>query len=309
MTPTLDYNEMRDKLREYMKLSGKTQAVIAKELDYSVAAVSQFLNDKYTGDNEEFAARVNQLLNMGAVRKSLAKAPDFCMELSNTKSMLNQISIAHATNDILLLYGPAGCGKSTACSYYADHHKGTVLIEADATTNSPRAVLSLIAEEVGENSRGTTTIIMRTLVKYFKGSNKLLIIDEAQHLTEKTFDTIRALNDKAGIGIVYSGNPSILKNMFGCHQEQFDQVFSRIGYHCKLDNEYSFDDIKQIFRNHNLDKDCLKYLLKTSHKKGGLRIMIKLYKLAANIANALELPVSVDILEDAKRRMGISGVS
>lgn len=306
MTPTVDFNEMREKLHEYISSSGKTQAAIAKELDYSVTAVSQFLNDKYPGDNAEFAARVNQLLNMGAVRKSLAKAPDFCIELKNTKRMLNQISIAHATNDILLLYGPAGCGKSTACRFYAENSKGTVLIEADATTNSPRAVLSLIAEEVGENSRGTTTVIMKTLVKFFKGSKKLLIIDEAQHLTEKTFDTIRALNDKAGIGIVYSGNPSILKNMFGCHQEQFDQVYSRIGYHCKLDNEYSLDDIKQIFRNQSLDRECLKYLLKTSHRKGGLRIMIKLYKLAANIANALEAPVSVDILEDAKRRMGIS---
>lgn len=309
MTQTINFNEMRDKLHEYMRLSGKTQAVIAKELDYSVAAVSQFLNDKYTGDNAEFAARVSQLLNMGAVRETLAKSPDFCPELSNTKNMLAQIGIAHATNDILLLYGPAGCGKTTACTYYADNHKGTVLVEADATTNSPRAVLSLIAEEVGENSRGTTTIIMQTLVKFFKGSNKLLIIDEAQHLTEKTFDTIRALNDKAGIGIVYSGNPSILKNMFGCHQEQFDQVFSRIGYHCKPDNDYSFEDIKQIFRNYNIDKDCLKYLLKTAKKKGGLRVMIKLYKLAANIANTFQQPLSVEILEDAKKRMGIWEVS
>lgn len=308
MSLTIDINEMREKLREYMSLSGKTQAAIAKELDYSVTAVSQFLNDKYAGDNTEFAARVSQLLNMGAVRKALAKAPDFCIDLSNTRSMIDKISIAHATNDILLLYGPAGCGKSTACRFYADNHKGTVLIEADATTNSPRAILSLIAEEVGENSRGTTTVIMRTLVKFFKGSSKLLIIDEAQHLTEKTFDAIRALNDKSGIGIVYSGNPSILKNMFGCRREQLDQVYSRIGYQCELHNEYSFEDIKLIFKNHSLDKDCLKFLYKTSHKKGGLRITIKLYKLAANIANACEVPISVDILEDAKQRMGISEV-
>lgn len=81
------------------------EAAIAKELDYSVTAVSQFINDKYAEDNAEFAARVGQLPNMGAVRETLAKDRDFCIDLSNTKNILNHIKMAHATGDILLLYG------------------------------------------------------------------------------------------------------------------------------------------------------------------------------------------------------------
>lgn len=215
--------------------------------------------------------------------------------------------MAHASNEILLLYGPAGCGKTTALKHYAENNNGVTYIEADATTGTPRAILLTLLESIGGQPIGSTTQVMKSILNTLRGTNRLIIIDEAQHLTERSFDTIRAINDKIGIGLVYSGNPGILKQMYGRKEQEFDQLYSRIGLHCELANKYSLDDIRNIFSGLDVSEECIKYLKKAAQKKGGLRLMIKQYKNAANIAAALGQSLTVDYLEEAARRMSIGG--
>ncbi len=301
-------NGMRSKLSSYIIETKKSQSQVAKELGISKTTLSMFLTNNYAGNNNEVAVKAEQYLEMGAVRMALTKEPNICIELTNTERILEKTRIAHISNDILLIYGPAGCGKTTALKHYANNTNGVIYVEADVTTNSHRSILYLILEAIGEEIHGSTSSMMRFLISKLKGTNQLIIIDEAQHLTPKSFDALRALNDKANIGIVYSGNPSVLKRMYGTMEEEFDQVHSRIGYHCELNNRYSLDDIGLVFKSFGVSRECLQYLHKIAQRKGGLRIMVKQYKLAANIATALNEGLTVTHLEDAAKRMGIGGL-
>ena len=298
-------NDLCFQLENSMKQNGKTQAQTARQLGISKTTLSLFLSGSYAGNNEEIAEKIKQYLSLDTVRESLAKEPEICLTLSNTEQILEKVHIAHATNDILLLYGSAGCGKTTALKYYAKNNNGVVYVEADVTTNSHRSILSLILESLGEQPKGATSDMMRMLIAKLKDTDKLIIIDEAQHLTTKTFDAIRALNDKAHVGIVYSGNPSILNRMYGRSAEELDQVHSRIGYQCPLKNNYSLNDIEMVFKKQNLPQNCIQYLHKVSTRKGGLRVMVKQYKLAANIAIALNEEFKTEFLDEAAKRMGI----
>lgn len=197
--------------------------------------------------------------------------------------------------------------KTTALKHYAEHNNGVIYIEADATTGTPRAILLTLLESIGGQPIGSTAQVMKSILNILRGTNRLIIIDEAQHLTERSFDTIRAINDKIGIGLVYSGNPSILKQMYGRREQEFDQLYSRIGLHCELTNKYSLDDIRNIFSGLDVSEECIKYLKKVAQNKGGLRLMIKQYKNAANIAAAFGQSLTVDHLEEAARRMSIRG--
>lgn len=297
--------EARKKLMEYMERSNRTQGAAARELGISSATLSLFLKDRYTGNNEEIAERIEQFLGMEQRRNSLSQKPGICLELGNTNDILEKVYVAQTTGDILLIYGDAGCGKTTALQYYAKHNKNVIYVEADVTNSSYRSMLCLIAEELGEAERGATSTIMRKIIRKLKGSSAVLIIDEAQHLAPKAFDTIRALNDKAGIGIVYAGNPSIKKRMYGRKQDDFDQVYSRIGFHCPLSNRYSVGDIQAIFKDYGLDEECITYLRRIAQRKGGLRIMVKQYCMAANIALSLQEPFGIIHLQEAADRMGI----
>lgn len=297
--------KIRQSLIEYIKQNNKSQSQISKELNISKTALSLYLTGSYIGDNEEISNKIKQFLSMSKMRRSLTKDPEINITIGNTEKILDKVLMTHISNDILLIYGSAGCGKTTALKYYAENKNGVLYVQADATAATPRPILSLILNEMGEKSVGTVFNMKETIIHKLKDSNRLIIIDEAQHLTEKSFDMLRALNDKANIGIVYAGNPSILKRMYGRKEEEFDQVYSRIGYQCEVSNKYSFEDIKHLFNEFNIPIPCLKYLHKISQRKGGLRQLIKQFKIALNISKALNEDFNINHLEESAEQMGI----
>lgn len=302
-------SQAREKLAGYISKAKESQSRVAKELGVSKTVLSLFLSGTYTGNNEELAKKIEQYIRMGTARQTVAKAPEICLSVNNTRSILEKAKIAHLYNDIVLIYGPAGCGKSTALKYYAQHNNGAVYVEADVTTNSPRCILKLILAAMGEETRGSTADMMQFIIAKLADTNRLLIIDEAQHLTEKSFDAVRAINDKAHIGIVYAGNPSILKRMYGRQQEELDQLYSRVVYKCPLNNCYTQEDIESIYAGFGITKECLQYLYQISKRKGGLRLMVNQCKIAQNLATALHEDFSITHLEKAALRMGIGGAA
>ena len=307
---SMDYvSEMRGNLASYISNAKESQSKVAKELGVSKTVLSLFLSGTYTGNNQELAKKAAQYIHMGTVRRSVAKAPPICRSVANTKAIQEKVQIAHLNGEIVLIYGPAGCGKSTALRDYQQNTNGVIYIEVDITTNSPRCVLKLILSAMGKEPKGSTADMMQLIISKLSDTNRLLIIDEAQHLTEKTFDDVRAINDKAHIGIVYSGNLSILKRMYGRQEEEFDQLFSRVSSHCPLKNYYTLEDIKGIYTGADFSPECIKYLHQISRRKGGLRLMVNQCKLAQNLAAALHEEFSVTHLEKTAVRMGIGGAT
>lgn len=296
--------DMRSKLLEYIDTSKRSRTQIAREMSISQATLSLFLAGTYSGNNNEIAKKVERFLTTGAARSKLARAPDVYVDLFNTKEILQKTEIVHISQEIALISGPAGCGKTTALQYYAHDNSDVIYLELDVTMNSHRAVLRAILEEMGENTRGSTHDIMRRLISKLHGSNKLIIIDEAQHMTEKAFDAIRALNDKAQVAIVYAGNPTVVRRMYGYRKDDFGQLCSRCAFDLRLKNNHRLIDISGLFAGYSLSKDCLKYLYREAKRPGGLRLMTKRYKLAANIAAALYEELDVFHLEEAAKRMG-----
>lgn len=297
---------IRQQLAEFLKICKYSQRQAARELGVSITTLNFFLKGTYIGDNADIAQKAEQFIRMGTARQEVIQVPDICLTVKNTEAILHKCKIAHVNNEVLLIYGPAGCGKTTALEYYANQNNGVLYIQADATTSSPRCILQLILSEMGEAATGTTNSMMQRIISKLRNTNQLVIIDEAQHLTERAFDTLRALNDKAHVGLVYAGNPSILQRMYGRQQEDYDQVYSRVTYKCSLKNVYTLEDIRAIYAGHEINKDCMKYLYGVAKRKGGLRIMTRQCKLAENIAASLKEHLSMEHLEAAARMMGMT---
>ena len=299
---------MRERLAQHIEDTGISQSRIAKELGVSKSTVSLFLGGTYSGNNLELARNVEQLLNMGAARQATAQVPEICLKVRNTVEIEQTARIAHIQRNIVLIYGPAGCGKSTALKHYASTNRSVVYVEADATVNTVRSILKLILLAMGEEGRGSTADLMQRILAKLIGTSQMLILDEAQHLSERSFDAIRAINNKANIGIVYAGNPSILKRMYGRQAEEFDQVYSRTTYKCCLNNAFTKEDIAAIYAGFGFSPECLDYLYHISKRKGGLRLMVKQCQTAQNIALSMGEDFSVEHLEEAAAKMGIGGM-
>ena len=293
-----NYNSIRTEVQTYMGESGKSQKQIAREIAVSPAALSQFLDGIYTGDNAGIADKLQGWLALEAKRNTKKEHSQMSLDVENTKTVLFVCEYAHTKNDITLIFGDAGAGKTTALEYYRDKNAGVIMITANACTSSATAILKMLCNETGRNISGRKDTIMNELVKYFKGTNRLISIDEADHLTLSALQAVRNLNDMAKVGIVLSGNNKIFLQMIGgAKSSEFQQLRTRITVRRKLSNKYKKKELQHIFPT--LPDDCIAFVSLLAEKES-LRTAKKIVELAYDYAGSLNQDISLEALELVK---------
>lgn len=291
------YEQTIKRLTDYMELSGKTQKQVSKETDLSTAVISQFIKGNYKGNNEEINRILNKYLELVEKMKYKIDCVRFYEELENTKITNLVCYYAHRNNEIALVCGDAGAGKTTALERYRDNNIGVVMVTANSCTASAVAVLKLISQKIGKSMNSRKDLLMTELVNYFKDTNKLIIIDEADHLTMAAVQAIRNLNDEAHVGIVLSGNDKIWNQMVsGAKCSELQQLRSRILVRRRVHNDYTIEEFKQIFPD--IDEQSIVYLINLA-KKESLRTAIKLFR----IAYEMHPSVSVKTLSEVQKEL------
>lgn len=293
--------ETRAALTEFMEQSQKSQRQISHETGLSTSVISQFLNGSYKGNNEDVAKVINQYLTVSKERLNNVQTTCFYPELYNTKEVLFTCFYAHRHNDLALVSGDAGAGKTTALRYYAESNTGVIFVTANACTTTATAILGRICQQVGRQIPGRKAMLMNTLVEQLSDSNRLIIIDEADHLSLDALQAVRNLNDLAGVGIVLSGNDKIYRQMLaGRRSYEFDQLRTRIVVRKKVFNDYTVDEMKAMFPR--LNQECIGYLLKLA-KVESLRTAKKLYNVAVEFAAAQGSALTVKHLRDTQKQL------
>lgn len=121
--------ETRTALADFMRQSSKSQRQISRETGLSTSVISQFLNSSYTGDNEEVARTISQYLTISKKRLNTVSTTQFYPELRNTEDVLFTCFYAHQHNEIALVTGDAGAGKTTALHHYTDTSTGVIFCD------------------------------------------------------------------------------------------------------------------------------------------------------------------------------------
>lgn len=99
----------------------------------------------------------------------------------------------------------AGVGKTMVVKQYQKNHSDSaIVITVSPCFASITGVNELIAEQLRIKEKVARKIYGEAITK-LKGSNKVLIIDEAQHLTIRVINHLRCMSDESGIGIGFCG--------------------------------------------------------------------------------------------------------
>lgn len=295
-----DLAEIRENLRAHIEAQGKTQSDVARSLGVSVAAVSQFLAGSYAGNVARLADKVKRLLELESQRAVAPKRPGF-VRTSIAQAVLDVAEYAHINGDLGLVYGDAGVGKTMALQEYARTHPDAIYISVNPTVANPTGLLRKIISALGKNEFGTRMQERDYIVDLLRGSGRLLIVDEAQHLKLQALEVLRSIHDEAGIGIVLAGNEVIYDRMHGRGEAQFAQFFSRVGVRRHLRSRISEADVRLILGP--LADDVFRYMHNLANTRMGLRGMVKRYLLAAHIAAGQQRPLDVDALRAAEGLM------
>ncbi len=272
--------QMIKRLEEQIKESGESQSSISKKIGISPAALSQLLNGKYPNP-QTLESKISDFLDMTEQVERIAKRPDFVMT-SLSKKVLDVISYCHIQKDLGLVYGDAGIGKTEAIKEYEREHSGVIVLRVSKAFSREKSLLKMIARKLKVAENNKIEDMYMDCVERLRGTDKVLILDEAQHLPHSTIELIRDIYDDAGIGVVFIGNHEVYRKMHGKGEAAFAQIFSRIAMRkCILTSHVQMEDIKMLFPA--LDGEVeLKFLLGIAQTKWGIRGSVNLFLNASN---------------------------
>jgi DNA transposition AAA+ family ATPase len=213
------------RLSEYQKRLNLSDDQLGKRLASSGTYISRYRNfsrGQFKGDLAAFEAAAEQLL----IREELMEgdtsplsASGYCVaavhSFLNLVAQQAQLGVGH---------GPAGKGKTKACQIYAATHRGCLYVHLWDWTSRKELLISELARVAGVRRAKTDYSLTAALVRVLKGSERLIIIDNAQELTPAGRRFIADLHDATQVPIALIGNPEIIRQF-----EANDQHASRLG--------------------------------------------------------------------------------
>ena len=272
-------------MRRILEAEDKPVAYAAKQADVPASTFSAWFNGTYAGNNKNILEKVQVWLEGRKVaartRSVMRRAPSF-LETPSCQAGLAALEHAHHAPDIAVLSGPPGVGKTQICEAYARRAPSVWMITAEPLwSTSPRMLMESLLEEIGCTERMTRHQSSRAIIKRATGSNGLILIDEAQHLSTRAMDQLRTIHDKAGIGVALVGNETVYSRLEGHAREiEFAQLFSRVGMRVKLARATK-SDTDMLLDAWQVEGDQQRTMLRViARKPGALRGMTKTLRLA-----------------------------
>lgn len=285
-----------------------TQAEIVRQSGVGSTALSQWLNGRYPGRNEEVEEKLARWVDAYQQRKmeskALPQAPTWVATPTGERVM-GALSYAQLAGDVAVIYGGAGLGKTTAIEQYQRTSPNVWVATASPCTASPVPALEEVAEAIGIEASGGGAKLQRAIIKRLRGTMGLLVIDEAQHLSVLALDAIRRLHDATDVGLALVGNESVYARMTGGNRASYlDRLFSRIGKRVRLTRSTKGDIDALVGAWHLSAKECRAALHDIASKPGGLRGLTKVLRLASMFAAGAGRTVSCDDIKAAWRDLG-----
>ncbi|MDR2012148.1 MAG: AAA family ATPase [Rhodanobacter sp.] len=215
--------------------------------------------------------------------------PQDWIETPTATKIMELLSYAQVTHDVVLLYGPGGAGKSEAATEYTVTRDGARYVAMSPATAGIVPALKAIGDVVGalpEKAAGAAALhegIIRRVGPY--GSTRFLIVDEAQCLSDAALDQLRAIHDAARIGIALIGSPALYSRLSGGDGAvMLDGLRNRIGRTLSLPGVTPDDAGAALDAWAIRDAKLRRSLMDASAKPGGMRNMVKALRFAGVLA-------------------------
>lgn len=278
---------MRDSLAAWRTERKLSMAAVAKRCGYNEATISRYLAGTMTGDVEGLERSVRDMMDADARRQTWAETYIETQGCIETETVLDLI---RGACDIGLVTGAAGLGKTTACRRYAATHEISIMITLSEGCGDNWSVIRLIFDRLdmrGWSRRKGGQTRGEAVASRLSGSERLVIVDNAQRATLSGLRWLFDLSDSAGIPIALVGNPDVLDRVAGS-----DQLHSRIGLRADIasrrDMAWLDDASASILDAMWPDAPAEVRLLaqETARQPGHLRRLVKQLRIAIRLSEA-----------------------
>ena len=305
-----EIKKIREDANKLLASSDVIQADIQRETGLNASKLSQFLADKYPGDNSNVALKVSNWVENyleQSQQLNIPIDPDYYRTETGDK-ILEKLMFAQALGDISIIYGVSGVCKTSSIEYYRDTHPNVWISTMRPSTKMLMPCVTQIADTLGIKDYQNSSFDISRIIEYkLKKSKGLLIIDEAQNPCIQALDEIRSWHDATGIGIALVGNTQLNSQFTSMTEsaDELDRLRSRIGAPLEI-LEPTENDISALLDAWKIsDVKARKYITKISKKEGGhLRVGTKLIKSAALYSKKAVTELTLKELKYAWKKTG-----
>ncbi len=208
--------------------------------------------------------------------------PDF-VETPTAKELLSMLIYAQNAPAIVVATLGSGMGKTTVARHVASQRPHVYRVVMHPKTSSPTGMLWEIAQNLWIDERRPSRVVMAIGEKLKRNGKKtLLIIDEAQNLSDEAVNQLRHFYDEYRTGIALLGNDAVYSR-FGKQPvgDGGGQIHRRIGKRLRRLKPQA-DDIKAYLDAWNFtDPDVRKLLTMIGNKPGAIGQIAETLRYAA----------------------------
>jgi DNA transposition AAA+ family ATPase len=250
-----------------------SQARVARELGVSSTMISSYKNHSYNGNVSTLEEKIASFLDREQRRMS-----NFTIPIVNTTTIENgrqAIEMAHDFKDIAVIAGESGVGKTTLVNCYVEENPGAAFVMRAYRNISQLKMIEGIAKALGITLIGSQSTLIDHIVDALKGRDAVLIVDEADYLTDASLELLRCVVvDAACIGLVLVGLPRLVGRLENIRNDH-SQILTRVGTWLMIERMKK-QDAEKIIQSawDGVDEALVELLITTAD--GCVRTLIKL---------------------------------
>lgn len=309
----IDIQEQRLWLIDHRQATGFSWSELSKRIGVKTGTLSQFGSPKgYAGDEQRIAEAVfryrQQLNQQASLSVELPEVPGY-FETQTSRELTTLLTWAKRGRIVCAATG-AGLGKTQTARQFQACFPHVFYAAMKPSTAGVNTMQIEVLKAMGERApKGTPQALSQRVCELVRGMHlPLLILDEAQHLSEKAIEEIRSWNDDTGIGIALFGNIKVLRRIEGGGRDDaFAQLYSRLSMRMIRPLPLQADAIALAEAWGIHDEALTNQIVRIAMYPGGLRGATMSLEIASMIAAAERRPLAVDDLQSAWAQLSTRG--
>jgi len=236
---------VRADLERFIQENRWTHARMAAKLNFSSTRVTKYLNLNKVGNVAEPDAKRVEAAGKQFLRHvgRLAKIDEALFENSVSQSVAATLRLIRRTGDIGLIHSNGGKGKTSGALLYSRDNPNTLYMTINQWSGGSCSCMRMLFDEFrAQSTEEWPGNISRAdwMAAQLRGTERLLIVDDAELLDISGIKYFFSLHDATGIAIALIGNTVVIEKIQ--RNDPAGKLISRIGIVEQVEME---DDAKE----------------------------------------------------------------
>ncbi len=271
--------------KTYIEKNGISRRDVAMKVSAPrETTIYDLMAGNYRANADTHIRTLNMWVEQHARSKAASINDDF-VETRIAKAILTAARLIHENKTMGMLIAPTGVGKTRCAQALSQTYVGSIYIRVVNGSHHPKGLTNAIAEPMGLLDRRAMTYLMHKnmlgrIIDRLQNSDRMLILDEAQKLSDDALELLRDIHDTTGVPILMFATTDLHERIMRSVGPDHGQMYSRfdVVHHLTQGKDiysggkplYSVEEIRKLYERTpiRLAPDAAKYLQDVANQIG-----------------------------------------